>query len=166
MSKYTDISKIDFFSLSVEEGMRLPAIGAEDAPVVVHCGGYEKRWNSRAVCTAFYKAANVACEGSSEGRRYTAIYLGLMFGDAVPSDGEPLRKPENTKPLTEEEAKRLARLRVSKEEAAARLDALRAANAPSEEIAKAFTRWNDLAIEIISLEKRERAGRPSMSDAA
>lgn len=157
--KYTDTSKIDFLSISIKDAMRLPLTSAEDAPVVICCNGYEENWNSRDVATKFYGVAAFACEGTSEGQRYAEIHYGCLMGDAIPSDGEPLRKPENTKPLTRDEVQRLARLRVSKAEAANRLDALRASNAPNEEIAKASTEWNDLAIEIIKLEKRERIMR-------
>ena len=61
---------------------------------------------------------------------------------------------------------RLARLRLCKVEAANRLDALRASNAPNDEIAKASTEWNDLAIEIIKLEKRERMSKEPLKEVA
>lgn len=164
--KYTDTSKIDFLNIRVEDAMRLPLTSAEDAPVVIRCNGYEENWNSRDVATRFYGVAAFACEGASEGQRYAAIHYGCFMGEAIPSDGEPLRKPENTQPLTQDEVKRLAELRVSKHEAANRLNALRASNAPSDEIAKASTEWNDLAIEIIKLEKRERMSKKPLKEVA
>lgn len=164
--KYTDTSKIDFLNIRVEDAMRLPLTGAEDEPVVIHCQGYEEQWNSRAVATKFYGVASTACCGTSEGDRYSAIYYGCRFGDAIPTDGDSLRKPENTNSLTQDEVKRLAELRASKAEAANRLDALRAANAPFDEIAEASTEWNDLAIEIIKLEKRERIAKEPLKEVA
>lgn len=88
---YTKISDIDFFTIAAKEARNLPPVNADDGAVTVHCYGTAERWNSRAVCTEFYKAGAIACDGS-ESERYAAIYIGCLFGYKIASDGEPLRK--------------------------------------------------------------------------
>lgn len=88
---YTKISEIDFFTIDESEAKKLPPVAADDGAVTIHCYGRAERWNSRVVCTEFYRAGATACDGS-ESERYTKIYLGCMFGDKVPTDGDPLRR--------------------------------------------------------------------------
>lgn len=88
---YTKISDIDFFTIDADEARKLPPVNAEDGAVTVHCYGRAKRWNSRVVCTEFYRAGATACNGS-ESERYRAICIGCLFGYKIASDGEPLRK--------------------------------------------------------------------------
>lgn len=89
--QYTDLGKVDLLMMTSDEAAKLPPVSATDKGVTVHCGGYEERWNSRAVAKAFYRLGFEGCDGS-EADRYCTIWADLDSGVEVPSDGMPLRK--------------------------------------------------------------------------
>ena len=79
------------FSKSSRDAANTPTLDIEgDAPITIHVGGFEERWQSRWLCYHFYKQCALMCEGS-ESDRYWQILTGLLEGEDVPSDDVPLR---------------------------------------------------------------------------
>lgn len=170
--KYTNLKAIDFYGIEADEAQNLPPVSDGDEVVTVHCQGEVEHWKSRAVCAEFYKAGSVSCCGS-EAERYMEIYLGCRNGAKVPTDGVPLRKPMNDKPLTEAEKQELAALRDRKEIVMAEFDAVAEKNRnradgvdfDKRQLALA-DEWNDLALKVIALERRARLSAGKEANAA
>lgn len=169
--KYTKLANVDFYEIGAKEARNLAPVSAKDGAVTVHCHGEVEHWNSRAVCAEFYKTGSVCCDGC-EAARYTDIYLGCINGDKIPTDGMPIRKPKNNKPLTEAEKKELAALRAKKEVVGDELDAIREKNRNrgDNEFDKRewelADQWNDLALKVIELGRRERLSKGKVAIAA
>ena len=78
-------------SKTSQEAAKLPAVMLDgDGPVTIRCGGTEEHWNSRYLAYHFYYCGAMCCEGS-ESSRYWSIVSGLLCGEAIPTDGEPVR---------------------------------------------------------------------------
>lgn len=170
--KYTNLKAIDFYGIEADEARNLPPVSNGDGAVIVHCQGEVEHWKSRAVCAEFYKAGSVSCCGS-EAERYMEIYLGCRNGEEVPTDGLPIRKPKNDKPLTEAEKQELAALRARKEIVGDELCDVAEKNRNRTDGVDFDKRqfvladeWNDLALKIIALERRARQSVGKVANAA
>ena len=80
-------------SMTSADAAKLPSTGLDgDTSVRIWCGGKEETWNSRYLAFHYYYEGAMANNGTSEGNRYFRICECLMKGEAIPTDGVPLRK--------------------------------------------------------------------------
>lgn len=145
-------------TMTANEASKIHPLSQFDGEVTIHCGGKSRVWQSKVAAMRFYYHASLACDKTSEGYRYLTICDGLRNGDNVVTDGIPLYTEEST-PLTNEEKEQLVLLRKAKRVLAKALDELhRTKGSTSYETRTVAEAWNDVALKIIQLERRERNG--------
>ena len=143
-------------SLTARQASKYGPYGEDDKPCTVVCYGERIRWKSRKAAAYYFSVGARACEGA-ERERYQRIVTELTLGKSVASDGEPVIRQTYAR-LPKDPMQTLRALKKKRDSLESKMDAEREAG-KEKAAQKIAEKWNEISLEIISLEKSMRHAR-------